>query len=370
MPLQIAPSVGHRTPLYPEHVAAGARLVAFAGWDMPLHYGSQLEEHRAVRRDCGVFDVSHMGVVDLSGPRVGAFLQYVLANDVARLQRAGQALYSCMLNPSGGVLDDLIVYYRGEGSFRLVVNAGTRWHDLEWLRGQASGYGVAVGERTDLAMLAVQGPRAREAAEHVLDAALSERAGALRRFEAAWDDEERFVARTGYTGEDGYELIVPAREAGELWSRLAGEGVRPVGLGARDTLRLEAGLNLYGADMDEGTSPLESGLGWTVVWDPAQRSFVGREAVEAERARGPSRKLVGLVLEGPGVLRAGQRVFAGTAGEGVITSGGFGPSLGRSIGLARLPAVASGAVEVEVRGRRLPARVVSPPFIRHGKPLV
>jgi aminomethyltransferase len=275
-----------------------------------------------------------------------------------------------MLNPSGGVLDDLIAYYRSGESFRLVVNAGTRRRDVDWLRGHAEAYAVAVVERTDLAMLAVQGPRAREAAQRALGGALSERAAGLRRFEAAWDDGERFVARTGYTGEDGYEVMLPAREAVDLWRRLAREGVRPVGLGARDTLRLEAGLNLYGADMDEGTSPLESGLGWTVAWTPANRAFVGREALEAERARGVSRKLAGLVLEGRGVLRSGQRVFAGAAGGGAITSGGFGPTLGKSIGLARLPVVASGVAEVEIRGRRLPARVVSPPFVRHGKALV
>ncbi len=360
--------MGQRTPLYAEHVAAGARLVDFAGWEMPLHYGSQLEEHHAVRRGCGVFDVSHMGVVDVTGWGAGDFLRRVLANDVGRLARAGQALYSCMLNPAGGVLDDLIVY-RLEAGYRLVVNAATRARDLAWLGEQARGFDARLAERRDLAMVAVQGPTARDTVHPLLEAPLAEAAAALGRFQAAalggW-----LIARTGYTGEDGYEVILPAEEAVGLWRGLRAGGARPAGLGARDTLRLEAGLNLYGADMDEGTSPLESGLAWTVAWLPAERSFVGREALEAQRAAGPSRKLVGLLLEGPGVMRAGQRVLAADGLEGVVTSGGFGPTLGRSIGLARVPATAVDPVEVEIRGRRLPARVVAPPFVRLGKPVV
>jgi aminomethyltransferase len=336
---------------------------------MPLHYGSQIEEHHAVRRACGVFDVSHMGVCDLEGERTRELLRHLLANDVGRLERPGQALYTCMLNPTGGVLDDLIVYLREAGAYRLVVNAGTRRRDLEWIAGHAARYGVSVRERESIAMLAVQGPLAREHVHGLLTPALAARAEALGRFQAAWEGE-RFVARTGYTGEDGYEVILPADEAPELWRRLLAAGVRPAGLGARDTLRLEAGLNLYGADMDEGTSPLESGLAWTVAWEPPERAFVGREALEAERARGPARRQVGLVLEAPGVMRAGQRVVAGAAGEGWVTSGGFAPTLGRSVALARIPAEAGDRVEVEVRGRLHPARVVAPPFVRRGKALV
>jgi aminomethyltransferase len=360
--------VGQRTPLYAEHLAAGARLVDFAGWEMPLHYGSQLEEHHAVRNGCGIFDVSHMGVVDVTGWGAGDFLRRALANDVGRLARAGQALYTCMLNPAGGVLDDLIVY-RLESGYRLVVNAATRDRDLAWLGGQAAGFDARLEERRDLAMVAVQGPAARDALHRLLEAPLAEAAEALVRFQAAalggW-----FLARTGYTGEDGYEVILPAEDAAGLWRGLREGGAHPAGLGARDTLRLEAGLNLYGADMDEGTSPLESGLAWTVAWLPAERSFVGREALEAQRAAGAPRKLVGLVLEGPGVMRAGQRVRAADGAEGWVTSGGFGPTLGRSIGLARLPAGVAGPVAVEIRGRHVPARVVTPPFVRLGKPVV
>jgi len=360
--------VGQRTPLYAAHVAAGARLVDFAGWDLPLHYGSQLEEHRAVRTGCGVFDVSHMGVVDVTGWGAVDFLRHVFANDVGRLARAGQALYTCMLNPAGGVLDDLIVY-RLEAGYRLVVNAATRAHDLAWLERLGAGFSVQLDERRDLAMIAVQGPLARDTVHGLLDAPLAGEAASLGRFQAGslgtW-----FVARTGYTGEDGYEVMLPAGEAPGLWDRLLGAGARPAGLGARDTLRLEAGLNLYGADMDEETSPLESGLAWTVAWMPAERQFVGREALEAQRAAGPARSLTGLLLEGPGVMRAGQVVLVGGAPEGVVTSGGFGPTLGRSIGLARVSSAASGPVEVEIRGRRVPARRVVPPFVRFGKPLV
>jgi aminomethyltransferase len=363
--------VGNRTALYDLHREAGARLVEFAGWDMPLHYGSQIEEHHAVRRASGMFDVSHMGVVDLTGADALDLLRWLLANDIARLERPGQALYTCMLNPRGGVLDDLIVYRLDEAAFRLVVNAATRGRDLDWIRAQAAGRAVAVTERLDLAMLAVQGPGARDAAHRVLDPILAARAAELGRFEATWQGS-RLVARTGYTGEDGYEVMVPAVEAPALWRALLQAGVRPAGLGARDTLRLEAGLNLYGADMDESTSPLESGLGWTVAWSPADRAFVGREALEAERRGGPARALVGLLLEAAGVLRAGQKVRAEGegAGEGVVTSGGFAPTLRRSIGLARVPAGATGSAWVEVRGRPLPARLVRPPFVRAGQPRV
>jgi aminomethyltransferase len=350
-------------------VEEGARLVDFAGWDMPLHYGSQLEEHRAVRRAVGVFDVSHMGIVDLAGRGAKDLLRRLLANDVARLVGPGQGLYTCMLNPSGGVLDDLIVYDRGPSGYRLVVNAATRGGDFDWIRQHARGRGVSVCERGDLAMLAVQGPDARAAAHRVLVPEFAERVEVLHRFDAAWDGE-LFVARTGYTGEDGYEVILPAGEASALWARLRREGASPAGLGARDTLRLEAGLNLYGADMDEAVSPLECGLAWTVAWNPPERAFVGREALEAERARGAGRVRVGLVLEAPGVLRAGQRVRADPGGEGVVTSGGFGPTLGRSIALARLASAAPARVAVEVRGRWLPARVVAPPFVRQGRPSV
>jgi len=356
------------TPLHPQHLAAKAKMVDFAGWEMPIHYGSQLEEHHQVRRDAGIFDVSHMVVLDLTGPGVIDFLRRLLANDVARITgKPGKALYSCMLNERGGVIDDLIVYFMDDGWFRMVVNAATRDKDLAWIERQAAGFDVDIRERDDLAMIAVQGPNARDKARAALGETL-EPAMALDPFFAT-ECGELFVARTGYTGEDGFEIMVPAGRAGEVWEALLGADVAPIGLGARDTLRLEAGMNLYGQDMDEDTSPLESGLAWTVALEPAERDFIGRAALEAQREAGVPRRLVGLVLEGRGVLRAHQKVIT-PAGEGETTSGSFSPTLGRAIALARVPAGDFDACEVEIRGKRLPARIVRYPFVRHGKPCI
>jgi aminomethyltransferase len=360
--------MGEKTPLFGEHERLGARIVDFGGWDMPLHYGSQVEEHHAVRNDAGQFDVSHMTVVDVDGAGAGDWMRRLLANDVGRLEAPGKALYSCLLNESGGVIDDLITYFLGPDRYRLVVNAATRAKDLAWLQRQAAGTAVQVRERPELAMIAVQGPNARDKAVTLLPASRHDDAMALKPFSAA-EIDGLFVARTGYTGEDGWEIVLPGERAAEAWRTLVDAGVRPCGLGARDTLRLEAGMNLYGQDMDEGTSPLESALGWTVAWEPAERDFIGRAALEAQRAAGLQRKLVGLLLEDRGVLRAHQRVVD-AAGEGEVTSGSFSPTLGRSIGLARVPASAGERVQVEVRGRLLEARVVRPPFVRNGKPRI
>jgi aminomethyltransferase len=359
--------MGLRTPLHDVHVSAGARMVDFGGWDMPVNYGSQIEEHHAVRRDAGMFDVSHMCVVDLRGDRVRDYLRRLLANDVAKLTKAGKALYSCMLREQGGVIDDLIVYFLDDRWFRMVVNAGTREKDLEWLRAHAGSYGVSVEPRFDLAMIAVQGPDARAKAATLLEPSLAERALALDYFYGTGDDHHLFVARTGYTGEDGWEIMVPATEVADLWARLQGAGVRPCGLGARDTLRLEAGMNLYGSDMDEATSPLESGLSWTIAWEPRDRDFIGRGALVEQKARGVARKQVGLVLEDRGVLRSHQKVIVPAVGEGEVTSGTFSPTLERSIALARVPSQTTDRCEVEIRGRLLNAAVVRPPFVRHGR---
>lgn len=339
-------------------------MVPFAGWEMPIHYGSQIDEHHQVRTDAGMFDVSHMTVVDLQGDGVREFLSRVLANDVARLQQPGKALYGCLLNDEGHVIDDLITYYMDEQWFRLVVNAATREKDLEWLRRQAEGCPVVITERDGLAMLAVQGPAARDKAHGVLPAALREQAAQLKPFNAV-ERDGWFIARTGYTGEDGYEILVPADRSESLWNDLLTAGVRPCGLGARDTLRLEAGMNLYGQDMDETVTPLESALGWTVAMKD-DRAFIGRDALELQQAAGVPRKLVGLVLEGRGVLRPGQPVIT-DAGPGVTTSGGFSPTLQRAIALARVPAEAGQDCQVEIRGKALPARSVRPPFVRNGK---
>jgi aminomethyltransferase len=358
--------LGQTTPLHATHLAAGARLVDFGGWDMPVNYGSQIEEHHAVRTDAGMFDVSHMCVVDLAGDKTREFLRFLLANDVARLKTPGKALYTCMLNEQGGVIDDLIVYYLDDTHFRVVVNAGTRDKDLAWIGRQAAAFGVSVAARTDLAMIAVQGPNARSKAARLL----GEHAAAaleVKPFSGA-QFGDKFVARTGYTGEDGWEIMLPAAQAPAFWERLRQAGVAPCGLGARDTLRLEAGMNLYGNDMDEQVSPLESGLGWTVALEPADRDFIGRAALDAQKAAGVPRKLVGLLLEERGVLRSHQKVLAAGAGEGELTSGTFSPTLERSIGFARVPTGAGDQVEVDIRGKRLKARVVKLPFVRNGKP--
>ncbi len=360
--------MGLKTPLYDKHVESGARLVDFGGWDMPVHYGSQKEEHHAVRRSAGMFDVSHMTIVDLAGERCRDFLRGLLANDVAKLADAGKALYTCMLNESGGVIDDLIVYFFDAENFRLIVNAATRDKDLEWIGRHARAFDVSVTERDDLAMIAVQGPEARERAATLVDAAQRDAAMALRPFTAT-QAGDLFVARTGYTGEDGWEIIVPRDAAAALWDGLLEAGIAPCGLGARDTLRLEAAMNLYGNDMDETVTPLESGLGWTVAWDPAERDFIGRDALVAQRETGGLRRFVGLLLEGRGVLRGHQRVET-AAGDGVITSGGFSPTMERSIALARLPAGNYESVRVDIRGKLVDARIVKTPFVRNGKVLI
>ncbi|MEP7275423.1 MAG: glycine cleavage system aminomethyltransferase GcvT [Betaproteobacteria bacterium] len=363
------------TTLHALHRAAGARMVDFGGWDMPLHYGSQIEEHHAVRRDAGMFDVSHMRVVDLHGEGAREFLRYALANNVDKLKAPGKALYSCLLGDDGGVRDDLIGYYLRDDFFRLVVNAATADSDLAWLAALRDRRGgpadcIVLKPRDDLAMIAVQGPNARAKTGQALPEWAAP-TGVLAPFHAVFApgaQGDAFVARTGYTGEDGFEIVVPEGAAAPLWNALVAAGVKPCGLGARDTLRLEAGMNLYGQDMDETTSPLESGLAWTVDL-ASPRDFAGKVALAAAP---PVRQLVGLLLQDAGgVLRAHQKVLT-AAGDGEITSGTFSPTLGRSIALARLPAsvVQGDAVHVEVRGKRLAARVVKPPFVRNGTVLI
>ena len=360
--------MGLKTALYDSHVLQGAKIVDFGGWEMPLHYGSQIEEHHAVRRDAGMFDVSHMGVVDLTGGRVREFLRNLLANDVGRLKIPGKALYSCMLLPNGGVIDDLIVYFLSENMFRLVVNAGTRDKDLAWIGRHAQAFGVAVALRRDLAMIAIQGPNARQKTLQLM--APAQRAAALELppfYGAAF--ESWFIARTGYTGEDGFEVMLPSADAARAWNELRTQGVAPAGLGARDTLRLEAGMNLYGNDMDEEHHPLESGLAWTVAFEPGERDFLGRAALEDLRRAG-GRELVGLLLEERGVLRSHQKVVTAEMSAGEVTSGTFSPTLNRSIALARVPRTSGAAVQVEIRGKLHAARIVKPPFVRHGKALI
>jgi aminomethyltransferase len=345
------------------HRAHGAKKVDFGGWDMPIHYGSQIEEHHQVRRDAGMFDVSHMTVLDLHGDGVRPFLRSLVANSVDKLQKPGKALYACMLDANGGVIDDLIVYYLREDFFRVVVNAATRDKDVAWIEAQARPFGIDIRERRDLAMVAVQGPRAREKVLTLLSPVSAAKAAKLGKFMAA-ELDGMFVARTGYTGEDGFEIMVPEAQAVDFWNRLVAAGVKPAGLGARDTLRLEAGMALYGQDMDESVSPFEAGLAWTVALDD-DRDFTGRDALERQQAGGVPRQTIGLVLDDKGVLRHGQAVFT-DAGEGEVLSGTFSPTLGKAIALARVPAGALGDVTVDIRGKRLPVRAVKYPFVRDG----
>jgi aminomethyltransferase len=360
--------MSNRTALYEKHLESGAKMVDFAGWEMPINYGSQMQEHASVREDAGMFDVSHMVVLDLQGADSKPYLQKLLANDVDKLKSAGKALYSCMLNKEGTVIDDLIVYYLDDDFFRIVVNAGTRENDIQWMQAQLSGFDAVLTERDDLSMIAVQGPTARNKACSVLPAEQADLAKALPPFTGA-KIGNYFIARTGYTGEDGFEIMVKNSKASALWDQLLANNITPCGLGARDTLRLEAGMNLYGTDMDETTSPLVSGLGWTIAWVPATRIFNGRNALEAEKTAGITQKFVGLVLEGKGVLRSHMKVIC-EAGEGETTSGTFSPTLKVAIALARVPADCGDHCEIEIRGKRLPAKVVKPSFVRNGKSLI
>ena len=360
-----------KTVLNSAHRALGARMVDFGGWDMPVNYGSQIEEHHAVRRDCGMFDVSHMCPVDVVGADCRVFLSRLVANDVAKLQVAGKALYAAMLNDAGGVIDDLIIYFLTETRFRIVINAGTAEKDLAWMQAKVAEWklDVSITQRRDganaLGIIAVQGPNARRKVWEVLPQSKTATEG-LKAFFAA-EVDQYFIASTGYTGEDGYEIMLPAAEAENLWNALHKAGVTPCGLGARDTLRLEAGMNLYGQDMDETVSPLDAGLAWTVSLN-TDRDFVGKSALTAN---GQKRQFLGLILLDKGVLRGHQQIIT-KQGNGEITSGSFSPTLQQSIALARLPlgVQIGNEVEVDIRGKLLKAKVVKPVFARNGKAVI
>ncbi|EMH4163810.1 glycine cleavage system aminomethyltransferase GcvT [Pluralibacter gergoviae] len=361
--------MAQHTPLYEQHTLCGARMVDFHGWMMPLHYGSQLDEHHAVRTDAGMFDVSHMTIVDLHGSRTREFLRYLLANDVAKLTAPGKALYSGMLNASAGVIDDLIVYFLSEDYFRLVVNSATRDKDLAWISEHATAYGVEINVRDDLALIAVQGPNAKAKAATLFDDAQRSAVEGMKPFFGV-QAGDLFIATTGYTGEAGYEIALPKEKAADAWRALLDAGVKPCGLGARDTLRLEAGMNLYGQEMDEGVSPLAANMGWTIAWEPADRDFIGREALESQREKG-TEQLVGLVMTEKGVLRGELPVrftdAQGNQKEGIITSGTFSPTLGYSIALARVPAGIGDSAIVQIRNREMPVTVTKSVFVRNGK---
>jgi aminomethyltransferase len=355
-----------KTFLNQTHIDFGAKMVEFGGWNMPVNYGSQIKEHQAVRESAGMFDVSHMTVVDIKGAAVKPFLRHLLANNIDKLDVPGKGIYSCMLNETAGVIDDLIVYLMADDWSRMVVNAATRDKDLAWLTKCAAQFDVELNHVPGVCMVAVQGPQARKIVASVLSEQFQSISD-LTMFQATLI-EQWFFARTGYTGEDGFEVIMPEQDVQAFWADLAKNGVQPCGLGARDTLRLEAALNLYGTDMDETISPLECGLAWTVGWEPQDRDFIGRVALEAKRENN-SVKFVGVLLEGKGVLRGGQKIFQDDAEVGVLTSGTFSPTLQKSIGLARVDKSASGGCDVQIRNKMVKAQLVKRPFVKQGKAL-
>jgi aminomethyltransferase len=355
-----------KTPLHATHLAYGAKMVDFHGWDMPLHYGSQLNEHHFVRKDSGMFDVSHMTIVDILGAGGRQFLRKLLTSDVDQLQHNGKALYSCMCNEHGGIIDDLIVYQRASDNYRVVLNSATRQNDIDWIRQKSEGFAVGLQERRELAMIAVQGPQAIAKTLTVLTPSQIDAISTLTHFECV-DVDNWFFARTGYTGEDGFEIIVPQELIAQLWDDLAKAGVNPCGLAARDTLRLEAGMLLYGQDMDETTTPLESGLSWTVKWTPEDRGFIGMGALVSQKQQGVQRKMVGLTLLDKGIMRHGQKVVIEGCADGIITSGSYSPTLEHSIALARVPVETGHRVMVDIRGKLVPAAVGKPRFVKQGK---
>jgi len=362
-------SDARKTPLYDAHIAAGAQMTDFAGWLLPARYQGVMEEHHAVRRHAGMFDVSHMCIIDITGSESGAFLRQLLANNIDKLAAPGKALYSCMLNDKGGILDDLIVYWLEPDYFRLVVNAATTEKDLHWLQQQAKHFTVGklqISQRSELALIALQGPDAEQQLTRQLPS-LGAQIKTLTPF-AVLRDDQYCIARTGYTGEDGFEIMLDASAAPTFWQALLDSGVMPCGLGARDTLRMEAGMSLFGQDMDESVTPLQCGLGWTIAWEPEQRHFIGREAVQQQREHGVAEKVVGLVLDQRNVLRNGYRVFGDDDQLlGVLTSGTFSPTISKPIGMARVSKDIGTRVMVEIRGKKIPARVVKPVFVRQGQ---
>lgn len=360
--------MGLRTPLYDMHLALGAKMVDFNGWEMPLHYGSQVEEHHQVRKECGVFDISHMSIFDIQGDQSQAFLHHLLSTDIALLDAAGQVQHSMLLNERGGIIDDVMVF-RMDSGYRMVSNAVTRQRIQDWLEQHAVSYACTVQWRNDLCLFSIQGPQTRERLPAILNSSRAALVKNLTQHSAAIDGDW-LISCSGFTGEDGIEFMLPCTQAIDFMNELVGAGISPIGIGARDTLRLEAGFNLYGFDMSEEVSPLVANLQHLIHWQPESRDFIGRHALQAQLDKGITEKLVGLVLEERGVLRAKQPVRINQQTSGVITSGSFSPTLGKAIALARVPMETAERGEVEIRRKWFPVRVVKPRFVRHGKILI
>lgn len=355
-----------KTPLYENHLQCNGKMVDFHGWMLALNYGSQINEHHSVRQNAGMFDVSHMTIVDIIGAGGRQFLRHLLTNDIDSLQHPGRALYSCMCNEHGGIIDDLIVYQRSADNYRMVLNAATRDKDIDWIRNKCEGFSIGLQERTDLAMIAVQGPEAINLTLQTLNASQADAVSTLTEFECV-DVGDWFFARTGYTGEDGLEIILPITEVAQFWENLRAKGITPCGLGARDTLRLEAGLMLYGQDMDESTTPFEAGLGWTIKWDPQERDFIGKGALLSEKREGVKKKTVGLILKDKGVMRSGHEIIINDKVQGMITSGSYSPTLEQSIAIARVSKEVGDEVLVDIRGKKVTALVRKPRFVKKGQ---
>lgn len=357
------------TPFYQCHLDSGGKIVDFGGWALPVNYGSQIKEHEAVRTDVGMFDVSHMVITDVHGAEAKAFLRHLISNDVEKLEKhgIGKALYAALLNREAGVIDDLIVYLTSFG-YRIVSNAATEAKDMGWIKQVAGDFQVSLFPRRDLAMLAVQGPNAiqKVSAAHP---EVAEQLLILKPF-ASVENNGYFYARTGYTGENGLEIMFPKDEAKTLWLTLLDHGVEPCGLGARDTLRLEAGMNLYGHEMDESITPLECTMDWVVDLSDESRDFIGKKAYELAKLSADNMTQVGLLMQGKGVLRDGQELQLNGEKIGVITSGTFSPSMKQSIAIARINKNIDGVIDVIIRDKKEPVKIVKLPFVRNGKILV
>jgi aminomethyltransferase len=369
---QTAPGVVRKTPLNAVHRALGAKMVAFGGWDMPVEYSGLIAEHLAVREAAGLFDVSHMGEFEVAGKGALRFLQRTTSNDVAKLAD-GQGQYTAFPRPNGAPTDDAVLYRLSAERFLMVVNAGNIEKDFAWLSGQET-EGCVLRDRSDeFALLALQGPRSQEILQPLTTVDLP----GVKYYhfgEGTVSGVPAIVSRTGYTGEDGFEVFLPPDQAARIWEELLDRGreagLVPAGLGARDTLRLEARMCLYGNDMDETTTLVEAGLGWIVSLDPAKGDYPGRAVLEAQKKNGPPRKLVGFEVLGRGIARHGHPVYLGDEQVGAVTSGTFAPYVKKTIGLCYLPAARSPVgteFEIDVRGRRLPARVVPTPFYKRAR---
>jgi aminomethyltransferase len=351
----------NKTPLNKSHIELGAKMVNFSNWEMPISYSSLIEEHNAVRNTVGIFDVSHMSVFDFDGDNQVAFFEKIFANDIKKIYKDNKAIYGALLNEEGGILDDLIIYH-ANNKFRLVSNCSTREQNRQWFEKHAVEFGVKVMERSDMGILAIQGPDALNKILKIKE--IDNQVNTLQSFGCMFEGDKLY-ARTGYTGEDGLELIVPTKDINHLWDQALELGCTPIGLGARDTLRLEAGLNLYGNDMTINNHPYESNMGWTIDMSDESREFIGKDAL-LSIDQSKSQKIVGIILQDKGILRSGYEITH-EQGKGVVLSGSYSPTLQSSIGLARVDQGYKENGKVMIRNKLLNIDFVSPRFLGQGK---